>query len=64
MTATATRTQTVRYSGASSAAKFYPARTNADGDLVPTSGPPGGRCPLCGGDEFEPVVLDPDRKRD
>jgi hypothetical protein len=35
---------------------FYPARTTADDDLVPSGGIPGGRC-NCGSDEFEEVTL-------
>ena len=35
---------------------FYPARTTADGELVPSGGYPGGNC-NCGSAEFERVTL-------
>jgi hypothetical protein len=43
--------------------EFYPARDDTD-KLVPAGVKTGDRCTECGGDEFEPVVLDPDHKRD
>ena len=40
--------------------QFVPARDDVDG-LVPASGASGGRCPDCGANEFEQVVIDFDR---
>ena len=40
--------------------QFVPARDGVDG-LVPASGAGGGRCPDCGANEFEQVVIDSER---
>jgi DNA-directed RNA polymerase subunit RPC12/RpoP len=40
---------------------FYSARTTDNGELVPYLGTPGNRCPECNGDNFEQVVLAPER---
>jgi methionyl-tRNA synthetase len=41
--------------------QFFPARAVATTDeVVPAGAGAGGRCPNCGGDAFEQVVLDPE----